>query len=247
MKDFNKIGKIAFTLAETLIVMGIIGVVAALTLPNLNSSTGNKEKVVKLKKIYSNLNDAYGRAIAVYGPIDTWPRDGDNSDRFASRISEFIKHSKYCDREHTKECINMDTDYKLPAIVFADGTSLLFWADLSCDFEAGNKSKTLGPDCGSIELDLDGVNKGKNYYGVDMFNFVITQNNGILPRYSRDTSDFVYPNGCFGKTTSSEKWKHYSCTAWVIENGNMDYLYADTNGNCYNSNVTLSETVTSCK
>jgi len=28
---------LAFTLAETLIVMGIIGVVAALTLPNLNS------------------------------------------------------------------------------------------------------------------------------------------------------------------------------------------------------------------
>lgn len=41
---------IAFTLAETLIVMGIIGVVAALTLPNLNSSTGDKEKVVKVKK-----------------------------------------------------------------------------------------------------------------------------------------------------------------------------------------------------
>ena len=47
---------LAFTLAETLIVMGIIGVVAALTLPNLNSSTGDKEKVVKVKKIYQNLN-----------------------------------------------------------------------------------------------------------------------------------------------------------------------------------------------
>ncbi len=56
--------KSAFTLAETLIVMGIIGVVAALTLPNLNSSTGDKEKVVKLKKIYSNLEDAFGRAKA---------------------------------------------------------------------------------------------------------------------------------------------------------------------------------------
>ena len=32
---------LAFTLAETLIVMGVIGVVAALTLPNLNSSTNN--------------------------------------------------------------------------------------------------------------------------------------------------------------------------------------------------------------
>lgn len=39
--------KIAFTLAETLIVMGIIGVVAALTIPNLNSSTADKEKVAK--------------------------------------------------------------------------------------------------------------------------------------------------------------------------------------------------------
>ena len=42
--------KLAFTLAETLIVMGVIGVVAALTLPNLNQSTGNKEKVAKVKK-----------------------------------------------------------------------------------------------------------------------------------------------------------------------------------------------------
>ena len=52
--------------------MGIIGVVAALTLPNLNSSTGDKEKVAKVKKIYSNLEDAYGRATAVYGPFDEW-------------------------------------------------------------------------------------------------------------------------------------------------------------------------------
>ena len=61
---------LAFTLAETLIVMGVIGIVSALTLPNLNSSTGEKERVAKLKKIYQNLNDAVGRSAAVYGPID---------------------------------------------------------------------------------------------------------------------------------------------------------------------------------
>ena len=42
---------IAFTLVETLVVMGIIGVVAALTIPNLNQSTGDREKVAKLKKV----------------------------------------------------------------------------------------------------------------------------------------------------------------------------------------------------
>ena len=64
--------KAAFTLAETLIVMGVIGVVAALTLPNLNNSTGDKEKVAKVKKIYAELNDAFGRAEVAYGPINQW-------------------------------------------------------------------------------------------------------------------------------------------------------------------------------
>ena len=91
----------SFTLAETLIVMGIIGVVAALTLPNLNSSTGDKEKVAKLQKIYSNLQDAFGRAEAVYGPYDEWfINDGNDSDkktkRTFERISEFMKYSKVC-------------------------------------------------------------------------------------------------------------------------------------------------------
>ena len=81
----------AFTLAETLIVMGIIGIVSALTLPNLNSSTGEKEKVAKVKKIYQNLNDAVGRAIAVYGPLDEWKS---NETRLGDRITEFMKLSR---------------------------------------------------------------------------------------------------------------------------------------------------------
>ncbi|MBQ3311238.1 type II secretion system protein [bacterium] len=44
----------AFTLAETLIVMGIIGVVAALTIPNVNKNTGRAEAVAKVKKFILN-------------------------------------------------------------------------------------------------------------------------------------------------------------------------------------------------
>ena len=88
----------AFTLAETLIVMGIIGIVSALTLPNLNSSTGEKEKVAKVKKIYQNLNDAYGRATAIYGPFDEWFKNDTTNQarsiRFGERMTEFMKVSK---------------------------------------------------------------------------------------------------------------------------------------------------------
>ena len=129
----------AFTLAETLIVMGIIGVIAALTLPNLNSSTGYKEKVAKVKKIYSNLNDAYGRAEAVYGPFDEWCSLTSNKciQKIGERITEFMKVSKNCGVEKNKGCFSnkqylMDKSgyddgedtYNTYKVILADGNSL---------------------------------------------------------------------------------------------------------------------------
>ena len=90
---------IAFTLAETLIVMGIIGVVAALTIPNLNGSTKNKEKVTKVKKIYAELNEAHNRATAVYGPINTWFSNlswSERNKRYVERLTDFMKVQKIC-------------------------------------------------------------------------------------------------------------------------------------------------------
>ena len=49
----------AFTLAEVLITLGIIGVVAALTMPSLIADHREKETVAKLKKVYSTLDNAY--------------------------------------------------------------------------------------------------------------------------------------------------------------------------------------------
>ena len=149
---------LAFTLAETLIVMGIIGVVAALTIPNLNKSTGDREKVAKLKKIYSNLEDAFGRATAIYGPIDEWfsnlPAGMDTTTRVGDRLTEFMKVSKNCGREKNKGCLNTtqknmfdggvtnpdnNTSYKF---VLADGATV-----------------AISP-LGIVYVDIDGANKG---------------------------------------------------------------------------------------
>lgn len=45
-----------FTMAEVLITLGIIGVVAAMTLPAIINETRNKELEVQFKKVYSELN-----------------------------------------------------------------------------------------------------------------------------------------------------------------------------------------------
>ena len=202
---------IAFTLAETLVVMGIIGVVAALTIPNLNQSTGDREKVAKLKKIYSNLEDAFGRATAVYGPVDEWSNGIDVGDtealegRLTDRITEFMKISKKVDFQ---------------TFISADGAE--FSVSLYDGFDGFGNNSNHYPNMkyyGDVYVDIDGSNKGKNQDSYDMFAFSITDQ-GIFPS---DTQYYIEDvSGNEGPCASSSY-----CTAWVIINGNMDYLKCD--------------------
>lgn len=56
-----------FTLAEVLITLGIIGVVAAMTLPALIQKNNNKVVETRLKKFYSAINQAIMLAENDYG------------------------------------------------------------------------------------------------------------------------------------------------------------------------------------
>ena len=64
--------KCAFTLAEVLITLGIIGVVASLTLPSIIQRKIEKTTIVKLQKFTSTFENAFNMAIAEYGPVSQW-------------------------------------------------------------------------------------------------------------------------------------------------------------------------------
>ncbi len=67
--------KSAFTLAEVLITLGIIGVVAAMTLPALVASHRKTEVETRLKKFYSVMNQAINMTNAEYGEPKYWWKD----------------------------------------------------------------------------------------------------------------------------------------------------------------------------
>jgi prepilin-type N-terminal cleavage/methylation domain-containing protein len=67
--------KHAFTLAEVLITLGIIGVVAALTLPSLISNHRKNVTLTRLKKVYSVMNQAIAQSIAENGDYTDWVKD----------------------------------------------------------------------------------------------------------------------------------------------------------------------------
>ena len=222
---------IAFTLAETLIVMGIIGVVSALTLPNLNSSTGEKEKVAKVKKLYQNFNDAYGRASAVYGPLSEWTiNDADDkakAKRIGERLTDFLKVSKNCEQNNTGGCFyngnitdargdggvaNTTINNNAYRFIVADGSSVAVLKD-------------------RIVVDINGPTKDKKGYGKDIFVFLLDNNDGVTVSNTAPAMSSVLSTS----TTGVEP------AYLVIQFDNMDYLKAtDNSGKCPNGTTTLN-------
>ena len=69
--------KIAFTLAEVLITLGIIGIVAALTMPSVIEKHQKQVTVNKLKKVYSTLSQMTIRTYADNGPVSDFLTSGE--------------------------------------------------------------------------------------------------------------------------------------------------------------------------
>src|SRR5574344_780724 len=57
----------AFTLAEVLIVLGIIGIVAAMTIPTLMNKVAKQEYVTELRKFYSTQMNGWAKLLADEG------------------------------------------------------------------------------------------------------------------------------------------------------------------------------------
>lgn len=86
----GKINKRGFTLAEVLITLGVIGIVAAMTMPTLLVQHRERENTTKLKKIYSTMTQAYTRAVAERGTPEFWDLMGENDPTGAENIKQIL-------------------------------------------------------------------------------------------------------------------------------------------------------------
>src|SRR5574344_2775265 len=66
-KFCSRIKRSAFTLAEVLIVLGIIGIVASMTIPTLMNKVAKQEYIAGLKKFYSTQMNGYAQLLADEG------------------------------------------------------------------------------------------------------------------------------------------------------------------------------------
>ena len=226
----------AFTLAEVLITLVIIGVVAALTIPNLMQKYTEQTTVKKVQKFYSNLSNAYSLAMKENGPISEWGITGQNTES-AEKIYELLfkpnfKIAKNCGTSNTGNCIKHVYHRDLSNAIWADytanyGGGLYYYKVILNDGAAIWWSGYIDDTSGDIKklvlvfYDING-SKEPNTFGKDTFRFDILDNK-------------VYPLGApsyNGKDAFRINCRKAAsggirCAAWVIYKGNMDYLHCD--------------------
>lgn len=214
--------------------LGIIGLIADMTIPTLHQSINEKVTVSSLKNFYSSISQAYSMSVQENGTPDEWdlgtPATGESAAKILSYISPYLKVIKDCKQEsgcfaveNYKKLSGDDygsfNDSKYAKVLLANGTAfyMTVYSD-TCSGDYGD-SPTLKNICGEATVDINGAKK-PNQIGVDLFKFMITKK-GVVPRGLAGQTFASFDSSCKDKSTATG----WGCTAWVIYNENMDYLH----------------------
>ena len=165
----------AFTLAEVLITLGIIGVVAAMTMPSLIQNYKRQQATARIKKFVSVINQALISAENDLGAREDWViGEMDNSDSAYNFLNTYIKpYIKSADVEkRTLFGRNMAT------LRFVDGSQM---------------SVKVGA-CYDIFYDINGE-KGPNEKGRDIFVFILCKNGGCNFNSNQVRGFYCAPTG----------------------------------------------------
>ncbi len=160
--------KKGFTLAEVLITLAIIGVVASLTIPIVVKNYQKTQTITRLKKVYTNLHQVIEMSEIDNGAVSGWDFTKSTQDFMSTYLIPYLKISKNCGVSGT-DCWNGNYMYRPDGTVFEsinsfnkvklqDGTFLAI----------ANQGIHV-----HIYADIDGY-KGKSRYGKDVFIFTIT-------------------------------------------------------------------------
>jgi prepilin-type N-terminal cleavage/methylation domain-containing protein len=214
-----------FTLAEVLITLGIIGIVAAMTIPNLIQKNYEKQVVSKLQNTQAILIQAIKMAEEENGELETWINSNMTSaqkaNAIATNIKPFLKIAIDCGVGGKKGKCVVNSDYKRLnntkhsnynntnmhyAVKLLNGSAVWWRGDATGD-AVGKKAVFF--------IDVNGVTL-PNTFGRDLFAFTY-YNNTLVP------SGFP---GTGLEGTCSLKSTGYGCAYEVLKNKNMDYLHA---------------------
>lgn len=235
--------KKGFTLAEVLITLGIIGIIAALTIPSIIEGYKKKETEAKLKKVYSSLGQYIQKAETDNGSFCNWVM-GSESTGYKKFEFYVLPYFDVIDSSLSLSKKNYSTEFFLDNVgyrrnILTNGGYTAFktlngkpyndyWSDhyfLTKDgmlFGIGMHQSKDWYDCPwQVVVDINGPKK-PNVAGKDLFVFEIIGSirNTKINGKSNGTSCTNTECKWNYKTTNEDciKYGHY-CSNIIIQNG----------------------------
>lgn len=226
--------KKAFTLAEVLITIGIIGIVIAMTLPSLVTKYQKQQFSSQLKKAYSTFTQALMLSQEFNGPSDTW-QTLEPSSTYEENLNYFklywepylkvmqicetmadcgYKINNYASVSDLKNYKYYGQDYNVPGFIYGDGT----YAYIRPYHKNSTADKSLKIQL--LSVDLNGP-KNPNIIGIDIFQFQIDTSKGIIKGFSNSNyctksninKNSEYARSCGGKVMA-DGWEFKSDYPW---------------------------------
>ena len=194
MNMFNNIKKDGFTLAELLITLAIIGVIAVMTLPTLMNGVQKAIAISQVKRTFAIISTTTRMAEADYGSASTWKmKDGsswDSAKYFAETyMVPYLKVVKRCASGNNEADCNYNMyglngsnftfeKSKTYRFYLVDGTFMAVYANQNLNSNGHRKQVTilfdtngpkgankLGNDIYKLEYMIESLKKPKQYIG----------------------------------------------------------------------------------
>ena len=198
--SYSPCKRCAFTLAEVLITLGIIGVVAAMTMPSVIGHYKKQETISKLKKAYTSISQALKMSEIDNGEFEYWENGmsigaGEYLQKYWLPYFNVLKIcNKYTECGY-KEIYPWNylngSKFKLTCsldelrIPFITGDGILYSISIG-------RGSTIVEDS-KIYIDLNGP-KNPNILGKDLFVFERVKGKGILPACYNYTKNQINAN-----------------------------------------------------
>lgn len=174
-KPFKK----AFTLAEVLITLAIIGVVAALTIPALMTKIQDMQFKQAAKEYYSKASQVVQQIKNDEGTLSDFVNNADNS-YFGSVFKSYFKVSNDC----SPACVQGTATSDVYKTLY--GSKAATQGYFSYEFVTMDGVLWSYGNHNIITVDVNGYLKGPNTYGRDVFMFQIVNEN-LVPLGSLGT------------------------------------------------------------
>lgn len=205
--------KNAFSLAEIVVTIAVLGVIAAITVPSLQADARKKAQAAQIKKVYSELNQAVNLFTSDNGTIKMYRASAfTDQESFEEKfVKKYLNVVKVCPKGDSKDCFSDEikaVSNLYPSYLLDNGVALQF----QVAFPA-TRSTLRSP----IIVDINGPNK-PNKTGRDVFAFAFDYNNGNVYSY-------LAPSTCQNATCSADDLKQTNtvyiarCTCNLMNSG----------------------------